>query len=81
MNTKVTKTTSKGQITLPSEWRKQFETNNFLMEIKANQIVVKPVLIEEISSEELIFDADRDNNGKGIPVDEIISLLENELDG
>lgn len=51
------------------------------MEIKANQIVVKPVLIEEISSEELIFDADRDNNGKGIPVDEIISLLENELDG
>jgi len=27
-------------------------------------------------NEEIIFDADTDNNGKGIPIDELIELLE-----
>lgn len=81
MTTKITKTTSKGQITLPSEWRNQFDTNNFLLEIKAEMIVIKPITIEEVGSEDVIFDANRDNQGKGVPVDEMIKLLKKIKNG
>ena len=81
MATKVTKTTTKGQITLPSEWRKQFATNNFVMKFDADMLVIKPVLIEEIGSEDVIFDADRDNSGNGVPLDEMIKLLKKVKNG
>lgn len=81
MTTKLTKTTSKGQITLPSEWRNQFDTDNFILEMDSKKIVIKPITIEEIASEEILFDANRDNQGKGIPVNEMIKLLKKLQNG
>ena len=75
MTTKFAKSTSKGQITLPKEWRGQFNTDNYIMMIHSKQIVIKPLDLDEIAEEEVIFDADRDNKGKGIPIDEMIKML------
>jgi bifunctional DNA-binding transcriptional regulator/antitoxin component of YhaV-PrlF toxin-antitoxin module len=72
---KVTKATVKGQITLPSQWRNQFDTNNFLLEMDKNKITIKPVILEKLELEEVIFDADRDNDGDGVSIDDMISLL------
>ncbi|MFA5947705.1 MAG: hypothetical protein WC806_01910 [Candidatus Gracilibacteria bacterium] len=81
MPTKLAKSTSKGQITLPKEWRDQFKTENFIMEFDPKQIVIKPIQINELASEEIIFDADIDNNGKGISPDEMIKMLKKIKNG
>lgn len=75
MTTKMAKATSKGQLTLPKEWRTQFDTNDFLLELHNQKIVVKPVSIKELAAEEVLFDANRDNDGNGVSVDEMIRLL------
>ncbi|MFC1616280.1 hypothetical protein ACFL21_04000 [Patescibacteria group bacterium] len=81
MTAKVAKCTTKGQITLPMEWRKKFSTENFLLEIHNEKIIVKPIKIEELVSEDLIFDADRDNDGKGITPDQMIKMLKKVKNG
>lgn len=76
MTPKIVKTTSKGQVTLPKIWRDKFDTGDFLMQIDVNSITIKPVNLRELQAEEeVIFDADRDNNGKGVTPDEIIRML------
>lgn len=41
-----------------------------------HQITIKPIHLNDLESEEeVIFDADRDNKGKGITPDEMIRLL------
>lgn len=76
MSPKIVKSTSKGQITLPKSWRDQFNTDDFLMQIEVNSITIKPINLAELQAEEeVIFDADRDNNGKGVTPDEIIRML------
>lgn len=76
MSPKIVKSTSKGQITLPKSWRDQFNTDDFLMQIEVNAITIKPVNLARLQEEEeVIFDADRDNNGKGVSPDEIIRML------
>lgn len=78
MASKIVQSTSKGQITLPMNWRAKFKTNNYLLNIEKQQITVKPIYIEEFEVgelEDVVFDADRDNNGKGVPVDEMIKML------
>lgn len=79
MTSKVVKSTSKGQITLPVRWRAQFNTENYLLKMDEKQIVIKPAYIEKFEvgelEEEVFFDADKDNNGKGVSVDEMIKLL------
>lgn len=75
MNAKVVKATAKGQITLPKTWRDQFKTDNYMLTIKNEGIIVKPVKIEELEEEEIIFDAKRDNNGKPISSNEMIRIL------
>ncbi|MEK7523557.1 MAG: AbrB/MazE/SpoVT family DNA-binding domain-containing protein [Patescibacteria group bacterium] len=76
MSSRVIKSTSQGQITLPKSWREKFKTDNFILQIESNQIVIKPVRIEEMETEEeILFDAERDNKGKGASPDEIIRLL------
>lgn len=67
---KIVKCTSKGQITLPMKWRSKFETDNFAIEYQNDQLIVKPVIIEEV-----IFNADRDNDGKGLDPQEIIDMI------
>ncbi|MBI4234681.1 AbrB/MazE/SpoVT family DNA-binding domain-containing protein [Candidatus Peregrinibacteria bacterium] len=75
MNAKVVRATTKGQITLPKAWREQFKTDNYMMTIKTEGLIIKPVKIEELE-EEVLFDAERDNDGKGVPIDEAIAFLE-----
>lgn len=78
MASKVVKSTSKGQITLPMQWRAQFNTDNYLLKMDEKQIVIKPAYIEKFEVgelEEVVFDAQEDNGGKGISVDEMIKLL------
>lgn len=75
MTTKIIKATTKGQVTLPKTWRNQFKTDDFLLQIKVDQIIIKPVHLEELETEEIIFDAERDNGGKGVSPDEMIRLL------
>lgn len=76
MTPKIVKTTSKGQVTLPKIWRDKFNTGDFLMQIDVNSITIKPINLARLQEEEeVIFDADRDNNGKGVSPDEIIRML------
>lgn len=75
MTSKVVKSTIRGQITLPKEWRSQFKTDNFLLKAESNKLVVVPIKIEELEAEEVIFDAERDNKGKGVSLDKMLNLL------
>lgn len=75
MTSKIVKSTSKGQITIPKIWRDQFSTENFLLEIDNKYILIKPIRIEDIEEEEILFDAERDNKGKGVSPDEMIKML------
>ena len=79
---KIVKSTSKGQITIPKAWRKQFKTENFMLKMETHQITLKPVRLEDIiMDEEVIFDADRDNKGKGISPDSVIRMLKKIKNG
>lgn len=75
MNARIVKATVKGQVTLPKSWRDQFRTDNYMMIVKKEKLEIKPVELTDID-EEVIFDADRDNDGKGIPFEEMIRILE-----
>lgn len=75
MASKIVTSTSRGQITLPKHWRKHFDTDNYVLHMFEDKIVIMPVDVPETSTEEVLFDADRDNDGEGVPVEEMISLL------
>jgi bifunctional DNA-binding transcriptional regulator/antitoxin component of YhaV-PrlF toxin-antitoxin module len=60
--TTIAKATSRGQITLPIQWRKKFNTSNYTIVIKDNSLEIKPLIQEE----EIIFNAKTDTNGKYI---------------
>jgi bifunctional DNA-binding transcriptional regulator/antitoxin component of YhaV-PrlF toxin-antitoxin module len=76
--TTIAKATTKGQITLPISWRRKFKTNNFVIEEKKGFLSIKPLNLEKIKdkNEYTVFDAIRDNNGKGIKAKDLIKVLE-----
>lgn len=67
----------KGQVTLPSKWRDRIGTDLVVLEDDGNQLIVRPADI--IVGEEVLFDAIRDNKGKGIPIEDLIKELEKDL--
>jgi len=72
----IVKATSRGQITLPSKWRKNFSTDNFIIKEKEDILEIRPVNIENLEKEEYtVFDALRDNKGKGIKAEELLKIL------
>ncbi len=75
MTHKVLRSTPRGQITLPKQWRKNFSTDNFLVEMHDDKLVITPLHVSAAAMEEVLFDADRDNDGKGVPVEDMITLL------
>lgn len=77
----VVKVTGKGQVTLPVKWRRNFDTDRFLMKEKGNTLVISPVDVGDLDEEEweTIFDATEHNQGKGVPIDEMIQALTNSL--
>jgi len=76
MNT-IVKSTTKGQITIPAKWRNRFDTNRFLVNIKDTHLEIKPINLDEIgkSQEYTVFDAIRDNKGKGIKAKDLLKIL------
>lgn len=77
---KIVKATSKGQITLPMHFRKKYKTDNYILEIEEKRILITPFYIED-AREEIIFDADRDNEGEGVPVEKMIRMLKQIKNG
>jgi len=74
MNT-ILKTTSKGQITIPMEWRSKFDTNQFVATITDEKLELKPLFLNNYDNEYTVFDAIRDNKGKGIKAVDLIKAL------
>jgi len=62
------------------EWRKKFETDTYIMQIETGQITVTPLNLKKME-EDILFDADRDNEGAGISVDDMISRLKKIKNG
>ena len=75
--TTILKTTTKGQITIPVSWRKQFNTDRFIATIKANKLEIEPLIIKTKKStvEFTVFDAIRDNKGRGLKAKDLVSIL------
>lgn len=80
MNT-IVKATSKGQITIPAVWRRRFKTNRFLVDIKDSHLEIKPIDLDNLNKpqEYTVFDALRDNKGKGIKAKDLLKLLKKTL--
>jgi len=79
-NQTIQKTTSKGQITLPKAWRGQFKTAHFALKWQEDHLTIKPVDIEQITNETVVFSAERDNQGQGLPAKELLKILK-KIDG
>ena len=75
--TTILKTTSKGQITIPAKWRKKFDTNQFMVVINEDKLEIKPLILkkEKEVKEFTVFDAIRDNKGKGIKASDLVNIL------
>jgi len=81
--TTITKATTKGQITLPAVWRRNFSTNRFFIEDKGEFLKITPLFLDNLKKEEkeyTVFDAIRDNKGKGIKAKDLIKILK-KIDG
>jgi bifunctional DNA-binding transcriptional regulator/antitoxin component of YhaV-PrlF toxin-antitoxin module len=76
--TTILKTTTKGQITIPAKWRKQFNTNQYKATIIENKMVIEPLIFDD-NSEITVFDAIRDNKSKGIRAKDLSKLLKKTL--
>ena len=75
--------TSRGQVTLPAAWRKQFNTNNYLLQWSNKTLEIQPIDIKELvegKNEITIFDADKDNDGKELSGTELRKII-TELNG
>jgi len=72
---KIQKVTSKGQITLPAKWRKQFNTDQVVVSVCDGKIEIVPARISH-DKEYTVFDALRDNKGKGIKAKDLVKILE-----
>lgn len=75
MTSKIVQSTPRGQITLPKKWRDHLGTDTYVMEMHPNRLIIVPFQVDSAVKEEIIFDADRDNDGKGISSDEMIRLI------
>lgn len=79
--TTILKTTSKGQITIPAKWRKQFDTDQYVASIKGDKLEITPLLIRKNNQDKeyTVFDAIRDNQGKGIKAKDLAKALKKAL--
>jgi len=80
MNT-IVKSTTKGQITIPAKWRNRFNTDHFLVNIKDTHLEIKPINLDNIDErqEYTVFDAIRDNKGKGIKAKDLVKVLQKTI--
>lgn len=83
--TTVVKATSKGQITLPAVWRRKFDTSQFILDYSGNTVKIYPLDTGEIiekkkTDERVVFNAIRDNKGRGVNAKELLKVLK-KIDG
>jgi len=72
---KLQKITSKGQITLPIAWRRLAKTNTILVTQDGEKLSISPARLEKEDAEYTVFDALRDNNGKGVKAKDLAKIL------
>ena len=75
---KIQRVTERGQITLPASWRREAGVGaSIIVREKGGVLEISPIHTEDEKDEQwiTIFDAMRDNGGKGIPADEMIKTL------
>jgi bifunctional DNA-binding transcriptional regulator/antitoxin component of YhaV-PrlF toxin-antitoxin module len=72
---KLQKITSKGQITLPVAWRNMVKTSAILVSQEGETLRISPARFEYHEKEYTVFDAIRDNGGKGIPATDVVRIL------
>jgi len=79
--TTVLKATSRGQITLPAKWRKNFKTDRFTARIRERSIEIQPLTVvsSKTSRECTVFNAIRDNKGKGLKAKDLVRILKQTL--
>lgn len=75
MTSRIQKSTPRGQITLPKKWRDRLGTDTYVLELYPNKLIIVPFQLDKAMKEEILFDADRDNNGRGISSKEMIRLI------
>lgn len=73
---RIQKITSKGQVTIPSAVREQFTGEYVSVKPMKGGVFVAPVhTYESEEGWDVIFSADRDNNGKGISADAFVATM------
>jgi bifunctional DNA-binding transcriptional regulator/antitoxin component of YhaV-PrlF toxin-antitoxin module len=77
----ILKSTSKGQITIPVKWREKFNTNQFVATITEDKLEIKPLILKERKEmkEFTVFDAIRDNKGKGLKAKDLVRALKKTI--
>jgi len=75
--TTILKATTKGQITLPAVWRKTFATDKYIARVMGEKLIIEPLDLDKIEAngEYTVFDAIRDNSGKGIKAEDLVKTL------
>ena len=74
--TTIVKATTKGQITIPAIWRRRFNTDRYIINIKDSSLEIKPIDLDKLNEMEYtVFDAIRDNKGKGIKAKNLVNIL------
>ena len=71
---KIQRVTSKGQITLPAVWRREFGTDQVVVTARGGKVEIAPVRRSR-EDEYTVFDAIRDNKGKGIKAEDLVKML------
>ena len=79
--TTIVKATTKGQITLPVDWRRNFPTNRYLVKYKGSRLEIVPLDLDKLDTkkEYTVFDAIRDNQGQGIKAKDLVKVLRKTL--
>jgi bifunctional DNA-binding transcriptional regulator/antitoxin component of YhaV-PrlF toxin-antitoxin module len=75
---KIQRITERGQITLPIAWRRKMgNTSTIIVRTKGDTLEISPLRTEDERDEEWVtlFDAVRDNKGRGIPATEFAKLI------
>jgi bifunctional DNA-binding transcriptional regulator/antitoxin component of YhaV-PrlF toxin-antitoxin module len=79
--TTILKATTKGQITLPARWRRNLATDRYIVKEKGRKLEIEPFYLDKLEkqNEYTVFDAIRDNQGKGITAKDLAEKLKKTI--
>ena len=77
LNTRIQNITSKGQITLPVVWRRKTKAEQIVLRVRGDILEIAPaeIPIRGGQKEYTVFDALRDNKGRGLKASDLLTLL------